>query len=245
MPARFYLALGEAQAGNSKAAIEGWQQLAAETPADAPVRAELQRRIEEAAKQAGIPAPALAAPTKLASAPGPTSAGAAGATPRGPTAEQMRQAAQMSPQDREAMIRGMVGNLAQRLEANPDDPEGWLRLARAYTVLKEPEKAADAFDHAAKLKPDDTGILVNEVQAMLADKKPQDAIPEPALALLHRIEAKQPDQPAALGYLGLAEAQARHPEAAAAYWRRLLPLLPADSDEHKMVTAALDAVEGK
>jgi cytochrome c-type biogenesis protein CcmH len=151
----------------------------------------------------------------------------------------------MSPQDREAMIRGMVANLAQRLEANPDDAEGWLRLARAYTVLKEPEKAADAFGHAAKLKPDDTGILVSEVQAMLADRKPEDAIPGPALDLLHRIEAKQPDQPAALWYLGLAAAQARHPDAAAAYWRRLLPLLPPDSDEHKMVTAALGAVEGK
>ena len=34
-------------------------------------------------------------------------------------------------------IRGMVAGLAQRLETSPDDPEGWVRLVRAYAVLGE------------------------------------------------------------------------------------------------------------
>ncbi|WP_411288249.1 c-type cytochrome biogenesis protein CcmI [Phenylobacterium sp.] len=34
-------------------------------------------------------------------------------------------------------IRGMVAGLAQRLDASPDDPEGWVRLVRAYSVLGE------------------------------------------------------------------------------------------------------------
>ncbi|WP_395672163.1 c-type cytochrome biogenesis protein CcmI [Phenylobacterium sp.] len=34
-----------------------------------------------------------------------------------------------------AMIRGMVDGLAARLKTNPDDPEGWVRLVRAYAVL--------------------------------------------------------------------------------------------------------------
>jgi len=38
------------------------------------------------------------------------------------------------------MIRGMVEGLAQRLKANPDDPEGWVKLVRAYAVLNEPGK---------------------------------------------------------------------------------------------------------
>jgi cytochrome c-type biogenesis protein CcmH len=40
------------------------------------------------------------------------------------------QAPQMS-----GAIRGMVEGLAQRLAAHPDDPQGWMRLVRAYTVL--------------------------------------------------------------------------------------------------------------
>jgi len=34
-----------------------------------------------------------------------------------------------------AAIRGMVASLAARLEAQPDDPEGWVRLVRSYAVL--------------------------------------------------------------------------------------------------------------
>ena len=34
-------------------------------------------------------------------------------------------------------IQAMVDGLAARLQANPDDPAGWVRLVRAYTVLGE------------------------------------------------------------------------------------------------------------
>ncbi|MEO8813345.1 MAG: c-type cytochrome biogenesis protein CcmI, partial [Caulobacteraceae bacterium] len=34
-------------------------------------------------------------------------------------------------------IRGMVDGLAARLRAHPDDPDGWVRLVRAYAVLGE------------------------------------------------------------------------------------------------------------
>ena len=42
------------------------------------------------------------------------------------------------------MIRGMVDRLAARLRDKPDDLEGWRRLARAYQVLGEAEKAREA-----------------------------------------------------------------------------------------------------
>jgi len=65
-----------------------------------------------------------------------------------------RAAAQsMSPQEREAMVRSMVDRLAARLEQNPNDEEGWSRLARAYDVLGEPEKAGTARARAARLGP--------------------------------------------------------------------------------------------
>jgi cytochrome c-type biogenesis protein CcmH len=38
----------------------------------------------------------------------------------------------------------MVKRLADRLADEPDDVEGWTRLERAYTVLGEAEKAANA-----------------------------------------------------------------------------------------------------
>jgi cytochrome c-type biogenesis protein CcmH len=44
----------------------------------------------------------------------------------------------------------MVDRLAARLEQNPNDKEGWIRLAHAYDVLGETEKAAAARARAAE-----------------------------------------------------------------------------------------------
>jgi cytochrome c-type biogenesis protein CcmH len=50
----------------------------------------------------------------------------------------------MAPEDRKAMIEGMVASLDARLRDNPGDAEGWQRLIRSYAVLGEAEAAADA-----------------------------------------------------------------------------------------------------
>ena len=42
-------------------------------------------------------------------------------------------------------INAMVSGLAARLKANPNDPQGWLRLIRAYSVLGETDKAKAAL----------------------------------------------------------------------------------------------------
>jgi cytochrome c-type biogenesis protein CcmH len=47
-----------------------------------------------------------------------------------------------------AMIRGMVAGLAARLQSQPDDPDGWVRLVRAYAVLGETAKRDAAYASA-------------------------------------------------------------------------------------------------
>ncbi|HUC64418.1 MAG TPA: c-type cytochrome biogenesis protein CcmI [Stellaceae bacterium] len=225
--ARYYLALADAQAGHAEAAIAAWQKLAAEQPADSPIRRDLEARIAEAAESAGLPAPALAAPAA------------------GPSAEQMEEAAKMTPEARAQMIRGMVAGLAAKLEAAPDDLDGWLRLGRAYGVLGEHDKAADAYEHALRLKPDDPQIMIAEAEVLLPDQKPETPVPERAVSLLRRVDALDPKQPAALWYLGLAAAQQRDFAAASGYWQRLLPLLPPESQQHEAVAAAIEALRGK
>ena len=51
--------------------------------------------------------------------------------------------AAMPQNDQTQMIRAMVAGLAQRLETNPNDVDGWLRLIRSYAVLGD-RGAADA-----------------------------------------------------------------------------------------------------
>jgi cytochrome c-type biogenesis protein CcmH len=57
--ARFYLALADAQAGDDKSAISTWLKLAGELPSDSSMRAEIERRIQAAAQEAGIQPPKL------------------------------------------------------------------------------------------------------------------------------------------------------------------------------------------
>jgi cytochrome c-type biogenesis protein CcmH len=45
----------------------------------------------------------------------------------------------------QAMIQGMVAGLAARLQAKPDDPQGWVRLVRAYAVLGDTAKRDAAY----------------------------------------------------------------------------------------------------
>lgn len=76
--------------------------------------------------------------------------------PRGPTAEDMMAAQDMSAEDRAAMIEGMVEGLASRLSENPEDVDGWLRLARAYSVLGRRDEAIAALEQVmARTEEDD------------------------------------------------------------------------------------------
>ncbi|MDJ0860338.1 MAG: c-type cytochrome biogenesis protein CcmI [Dinoroseobacter sp.] len=69
----------------------------------------------------------------------------------GPTTEEMEAAQEMSEEDRAAFVESMVERLATRLKEDPDDLEGWLRLARAYSVLGNTEGAAEAAVNARAL----------------------------------------------------------------------------------------------
>lgn len=63
-----------------------------------------------------------------------------------------------------AMIRGMVSSLASKLKANPDDPEGWVRLVRAYAVLADlPQR--DAAYASARARYAGTPAVLQQLDA--------------------------------------------------------------------------------
>jgi len=141
---RYYLALAKSQQGDTQGALQGWVDLAADGPADAEWLPLVQQRIAEAAAKLGVD------PASLKSSSGMPSQAAVAAAAQATAAA--------APEKRRAMILAMVGNLAARLEKQPDDVEGWARLGRSYMVLNEPQKARDAYAHAVKLKPDDAAL---------------------------------------------------------------------------------------
>jgi cytochrome c-type biogenesis protein CcmH len=150
--ARYYGGLALAQDSRPRAALDTWVALVADAPADAPWREVVVAQIARAAEDLGL---APDDPALAGLAPGdPAPAGMAkspGSVAPGPSAAEVEAASEMSPEARDAMIRSMVDGLAARLEEEPGDLDGWLRLSRAYAVLGEPERAKAAVDKAAEL----------------------------------------------------------------------------------------------
>lgn len=66
-----------------------------------------------------------------------------------------------------AQIQGMVDGLAARLRASPDDPDGWVRLVRAYGVLGETDRQGAALAEARRryaARPDVLAALAGAAQ---------------------------------------------------------------------------------
>ncbi len=147
-----------------------------------------------------------------------------------------------SPEDRQAMIQGMVERLAARLQTQPDDVEGWTRLGRSYIVLNQPERAGDAYAHAVKLKSDDIELKEQYAEALIRAAG-NDTAPPPAAAVLREVLQAEPQNQMALWYVGLAAAEAGHSDDARSLWTRLLATLPATAPERREIEDRLAALK--
>lgn len=185
--ARFFLALAQAQGGDFQGAAAGWRALLADSPADAPWVPMVRERLTDVAGRLGVASDTLLPPT-----PTPTPTQAPAAAP---------------PDDRAQMIRTMVSGLAARLEANPADLGGWLRLAKSYEVLGETEAAARAVARAREQALSETIPVTPDtapVLGFLAEGAASQGDTTTARALWRKLlSSLKPDQP------GYAETKAR------------------------------------
>lgn len=145
--ARFYLGLGAEQAGDQEKAKDIWSKLLADAESGAswaPVVRERLDRLGLKIQPTGQGGPRGASQDVSQGLPQEDSAAAIAAMPAA---------------DRDAAVRGMVDSLAARLANDGNDPAGWLRLVRAYAVLKEPGMAKTALSDARRALAADAAAL--------------------------------------------------------------------------------------
>lgn len=227
--AQYYLGLADVQAGKVEAGLKRWLALEAVAPANAPWLKTLRTRMVRIAGENKIDLAALRKTLPAA---------------KGPTRKEVDAAKALTPEQRAAMIAGMVDGLEAKLKANPDDWQGWVRLGKSRRVLKQHEKAVAAFAKAAALQPGNVAVLVDYGQSMLEANPPEAGKPfaPDFVSLMQRIEKLAPENAVALWFLGLIAQTEGKPEAAKAYWTRLLPLLPEDAPQRKQLEAQLKAL---
>jgi cytochrome c-type biogenesis protein CcmH len=129
--ARYFLGLAAEQDGDRTQAAATWRALIEAAPPDAPWL-DLLRRALARVDRAGAPR------------------GSSGGASSGPSDEQAAASSQLAPEQRQAMIQGMVERLSERLHRDGADVEGWLRLVRSYMVLGQPDKARAAVVDARR-----------------------------------------------------------------------------------------------
>ncbi len=142
-------------------------------------------------------------------------------------------------------VEKMVARLEKRLAEQPDDVDGWLMLARSSIVLGRYEAAARAYQKAEKLSPDLQGVAgaLGEALTLAAEG----VVTPDARAAFERELERNPSDPRARFYVGLAHEQAGEFDKALAAYLELgrdstsdAPWLPQLRDRIRAVADELD-----
>jgi cytochrome c-type biogenesis protein CcmH len=213
--ALFLWGLSAFQDGAYADAISRWQTLLSISKPDAPWLPIVRRNIQQAAEAGDI---------LLESG-------------NGPDADSLA-AADMSAQNRDAMILSMVEALRDRLRTTPDDNEGWQRLARAYDVLGDAEAAFDALARAAALAPQDHALTYQLLEKTIGVEMSAEQL-RMAQTALDRLPDDAAEAQQYLFFTGHLARLSGTPAKARTAWTKLLDSLPADSDMAAVLAAEI------
>src|SRR5688572_7307776 len=228
---RFFLALAKAQNQDVEGALADWLTLERQLPPEAPLRRLLAENIDKAARQLG---------KDPATLPGRTAG--RGAAP-GPSTEDMAAAAQMTPEERQAFIESMVERLAAKMKEEPENLEGWIRLANAYGVLGKREESRAAWAEAARRAPSRLDVQLDYAGALIQGR-PDLAknLPAEFPEAVKRIRTLDPANPLGLFYAGVVARAEGRAEEAKALWEKVLALMPEGSPERQQLQREIDTL---
>ncbi|MFY0619167.1 c-type cytochrome biogenesis protein CcmI [Shimia sp.] len=133
---RYYFGLMMWQGGRPDVAYRIWDRVLRQSPADAPWVPSIRATITELAWYAGID-------YKMPAAAPDHSEGLSG-----PTSEDIEAAQELTAEDRQEMIAGMVAQLSDRLATEGGTPQEWARLIAAYGVLGDTDRASAIWEEA-------------------------------------------------------------------------------------------------
>lgn len=125
-------------------------------------------------------------------------------------------------------ILGMVERLAEKLQSNPNDGQGWLMLARSYSVLGRFPESAAAYGRAVAMLPPDAQTFADfaDTVAMAQGRKLQG----PPESLVRKALEIDPRNIKALALLGTIHFERQEYRSAIGEWQKVLALLPPDSN---------------
>lgn len=135
--------------------------------------------------------------------------------------------AQAPSQATPADVETLVQRLAERMKAEPSDPQGWMLLGRAYSGMQRFEEARDAYREALQRMPPDASLLADYAD-VLAMTQGRTLAGEPEKLVLQAL-ALEPDHLKALALAGSAAFERGDPRQALEHWTRARRVAPPGS----------------
>jgi len=135
-------------------------------------------------------------------------------------------------------IEANVAKLAQRLQSNPNDAQGWTMLARSYSSMEKFSEAANAYAKATELTPKDADLWA-EYAFSTAMTNGRSLAGKP-LELINQALKVDPENAKALRLAGSAAFEVKDYKKAIDYWRRVLKKVPPDSEVGQAITERIN-----
>ena len=136
----------------------------------------------------------------------------------------------------------LTARLAEKLEQNPDNLEGWVMLARTYFATNQPTKALGAMERAYELAPREANVVIGYAEAIAANQDNQLA-GRPAELIRTALEL-EPTNPSARWLDGMLAYQQERFDEAASTWESILGEMdPAGEEAAQMRQMVAEARE--
>jgi cytochrome c-type biogenesis protein CcmH len=146
---------------------------------------------------------------------------------------------QHAANDEFGVIRSDVAlqELEAKLAKKPENPDGWLVLARSYAELQRYADAARAYGELVKLVPNESQIWTSYADAMAMNNN-QSLLGEPTRFINKALEL-DPANTTALALAGSSDMERGDYVAAITHWQKLISLLPSDYQDIQMIQDGL------
>ena len=142
------------------------------------------------------------------------------------------------PERTQEQIEANVAKLAQRLQSNPNDAQGWTMLARSYSSMEKYGEAVNAYAKATELNPKDADLWAEYAFATgMSEGRSLEGKPT---ELINRALKVDPENAKALQLAGSAAFQAKDYKKAVDYWQRVLKQVPRGSEVAETISARIN-----
>jgi len=148
----------------------------------------------------------------------------------------------MTTEGHEGTLEQQVRKLQDHLQANPDDMEGWVMLARSYYFMKQYQAASDAFARTVALSGESNPGLLADYADALAMASGRNMAGKP-YELVKKALTIDPNNQKSLWLAATATYQAQDYKTTLDYWFTLRKQFPEGSDNYLQMTRNIAEVK--